>query len=80
MSAVVVPGSCAVRSNTRPSLSARIASSGTDFNVHPTLAGYAVIADQVILATAPEPSSLVLLATGLLGVLGYGWRRGSAAA
>jgi hypothetical protein len=57
-----------------------IATPGEDFNVHPNPAGYAVMAEQVGAVATPEPSSLVLLGTGLLGVLGFGWRRRSAAA
>jgi hypothetical protein len=32
-----------------------------------------------LFASVPEPSSWLVLATGLLGLLGYGWRRGRAA-
>ncbi len=41
-----------------------IASSGTDFNVHPNAAGYEVIASRV--RSVPEPASAALLAGGLM--------------
>ncbi len=43
--------------------------------VHPTTAGHEILAAQAAAAVAtPEPGSLTLLATGLLGLLGIGWR------
>lgn len=44
--------------------------------VHPTTAGHEILATAAAGAMgAPEPGSLTLLASGLLGVLGYRWRR-----
>ena len=47
-------------------------------NVHGTIDGYpatlAVRGDNLVLIV-PEPSTLALLAAGVLGLLGYGWRR-----
>lgn len=48
-----------------------IASSGADFNVHPTAAGYAAIGAQLV----PEPSTIAPAVMGGLGLLGYGRRR-----
>jgi phospholipase/lecithinase/hemolysin len=49
-------------------------------DVHPTTAGHQLLANQAAAAlAAPEPASLTLLASGFLGLLGYGWRRRSAA-
>lgn len=59
-------------------------------DVHPTTAGHRLVATQAATvltgsppvgptAGAPEPSSLTLVATGLLGVFGYRWRRRNAA-
>jgi hypothetical protein len=41
---------------------------------------YMIRATGVSLAAVPEPTSLTLLATGALGLLGYGWRRRQVAA
>lgn len=48
-------------------------------DVHPTTAGHGILAEQAAAAVAtPEPSSLALLASGLLGLLVQCWRRLSA--
>jgi len=39
------------------------------------LATVAVQGNDLVLNVVPEPSALVLLAAGALGLLGYGWRR-----
>lgn len=45
-------------------------------DVHPTTAGQAILAAQAAaLVGVPEPGSLTLLTSGLLGLLGYHWRR-----
>ena len=50
-----------------------IASSGTDYNVHPNDVGYQVIANQM---EVPEPSTLVVLGAGVSGLMVIrGWRR-----
>jgi lysophospholipase L1-like esterase len=43
--------------------------------VHPTTAGHEILAEQAARAplATPEPGSLALLASGLLGLLGIGW-------
>ena len=43
---------------------------------HPSQIGYNLMGDTWASAIVPEPSSLVLLATGLLGLLAYAWRKG----
>ncbi|HZV07377.1 MAG TPA: SGNH/GDSL hydrolase family protein [Gemmataceae bacterium] len=49
-------------------------------DVHPTTAGHQLLANEAAGAlAAPEPASLTMLASGFLGLLGYGWRRRSAA-
>ena len=53
-----------------------IASSGSDFNVHPTPAGYDAIQAQLV----PEPSTLGMAGAGPLLVLGYARRRRRSAA
>jgi hypothetical protein len=49
------------------------------FNSHPGDAGMAAIADalyaSMVAQSVPEPSSLALLAAGLIGLLGYAWRK-----
>jgi phospholipase/lecithinase/hemolysin len=48
-------------------------------DVHPTTAGHQLLATQAAAAlAAPEPSSVLLLGGGFLGLLGYGWRRRNA--
>lgn len=48
--------------------------------VHAAAAGHEIIATQAAVAVgALEPSILALLASGLIGLLGYGWRRRNAA-
>ena len=42
---------------------------------HLNQAGYAAVAQALDLAAVPEPASLVTLAIGLIGMLGYRWRR-----
>jgi lysophospholipase L1-like esterase len=48
-------------------------------NLHPNAAGNAVIAatwmSAINAATVPEPSTMVMLATGLAGLLAYTWRK-----
>jgi phospholipase/lecithinase/hemolysin len=49
-------------------------------DVHPTTAGHQLLANAAAGAlAAPEPATLTLLASGFLGLLGYGWRRRNAA-
>jgi phospholipase/lecithinase/hemolysin len=49
-------------------------------DVHPTTVGHQLLANEAAQAVAtPEPSSVTLWASGLLGLLGYGWRRRNAA-
>jgi phospholipase/lecithinase/hemolysin len=47
--------------------------------VHPTTAGHAILAERAAAAATSEPSSLILLMTGLLGLLGNSYRRRVAA-
>jgi phospholipase/lecithinase/hemolysin len=48
--------------------------------VHPTAPGHQLIGDAAFIAvTAPEPSTASLLCCGVLGLVGYGWRRRKAA-
>jgi hypothetical protein len=42
---------------------------------HLNEAGYAAVAQALDLAAVPEPASVVTLAIGLIGILGYRWRR-----
>jgi phospholipase/lecithinase/hemolysin len=43
--------------------------------VHPTTAGHAIIGDTAFAAVAPEPTSLVMLSTGAIGMIVVTWRR-----
>lgn len=49
------------------------------FNSHPGDAGMAAIADalytSIVAHSVPEPNSFALLAAGLVGLIGYAWRR-----
>jgi phospholipase/lecithinase/hemolysin len=48
--------------------------------VHPTTAGHEILAQQAVAAVgSPEPGSLALVVSGLLGLLSHGWRRRSVA-
>ena len=51
---------------------------GSD-NVHPTDAGYALIAGQIQAQAVPEPGTALILGAGLLALLGRGRRRARAA-
>jgi cholinesterase len=42
---------------------------------HPTTAGHQVIGDALYQTVVPEPSTFALLGTGIIGLVGYGWRR-----
>jgi phospholipase/lecithinase/hemolysin len=44
-------------------------------SVHPTTAGHAIIGDTAFASVAPEPTSLVMLSTGALGMTVVTWRR-----
>ena len=55
-----------------------IASSGTQYNVHPNALGYAVIANAM--HPVPEPSTVVVLGAGVIGLIVCGRRRRSRSA
>jgi hypothetical protein len=55
-------------------LFASIAAGTAYFNIHTTAFGGGEIRGFLALG-APEPASIVMMGTGILGVLAYGWRR-----
>ena len=44
-------------------------------DVHPTTVGHGLLADAAFDAVTPEPASVTLFSIGLIGMVGYGWRR-----